>query len=64
MNFRRKPKTLSRDQRDRAYTHIKRCDALFDGRREDGTPGTSRGDHEFAYQQVRLLALELLEKLS
>lgn len=40
--------------KDTALTHIKRCDELFDG-------NTIRPDKEFAYNQMRLLALELLE---
>lgn len=42
------------DVRERALAHIKRCDELFDG-------NVIRQDREFAYNQVRLLALELLE---
>jgi hypothetical protein len=43
---------LTTDQFDRALKHIKYCDEVFD----------KWGDHEFAYQQVRLLALELIEE--
>jgi hypothetical protein len=37
----------------RASAHIKRCDELFDG-------NVVRRDREFAYQQMRVLALEML----
>lgn len=50
-------------ERDRALKHIERCDKLFDGKREDGTQSSLPPDREFAYNQMRLLALELIEKL-
>lgn len=47
----------------KAFAHIERCDNLFDGKHEDGTPSEIGPDKEFAYAQVRLLAFELLEEL-
>lgn len=44
------------DVQEKALAHIKRCDELFDG-------NVVRQDREFAYNQMRLLALELLEKV-
>lgn len=46
------------DTQERALNHVRRCDAIFDGR------GGAGGDREFAYQQMRVLALELLELLA
>lgn len=40
---------------DRARKHVERCDRLFD---------QIPGDKEFAYHQMRLLALELLGDLT
>jgi hypothetical protein len=44
------------DLKEKALKHIKRCDEIFDG-------NVVRQDREFAYHEMRLLALELLEEL-
>lgn len=48
--------TNAADVQEKALAHIKRCDELFDG-------NVVRPDKEFAYQQLRVLTLELLEKV-
>lgn len=42
--------------KETALTHIKRCDRIFDG--NDG-----KSDKEFAYIEMRQLALELLNEI-
>ena len=46
-----------------ARAWIERCDRIFDGKREDGSPSGMPADKEFAYQQMRQLAIELLSQL-
>jgi hypothetical protein len=42
--------------KDKVLKHIDRCDKLFDG-------NEVRADKEFAYNQMHILALELLEEV-
>lgn len=53
---------LTKEELDKAYKHIRDCDSLFDGRYSPG--GGFIRDREMAYNSLRVLTRELIEKLT
>lgn len=53
---------LTKEEREKAFKHIRECDKAFDGWYSPGG-GYIQGDKPFAYNMLRVMTLELMDKL-